>query len=81
MDTCFKCNRYFSGLKSHGPDFPHHDWKIIEKQDIRVGTHAEVDVTQGKAACAACGYIADFSCTYGEGYSFTDSDPSHRIFA
>jgi hypothetical protein len=72
---------YFSGWRSHGPDFPHHAWKIIEKQDIRVGTHADVDVMQGKAACTACGYIAEFSCVYGDGYFFTDPDPSHTFFA
>ncbi len=81
MDTCLRCATYFSGWRSHGPDFPYHDWTIIEKTDIQVGTQAAVDVIEGKAACKACGYVGNFSCLYGDGYYFTDPDPSHTIFA
>lgn len=56
--------------RSHGPDFPFNDWDVVERHDIQVGTHAPVDVFEGKAACKKCGKIYEFFCTYGDGYGF-----------
>lgn len=68
---CNKCLSYFQGWRSHSPEFPSYDWNVIEKTDIQVGTHAPVDVMEGKATCKSCGMVAIFSCTYGDGYYFS----------
>ncbi len=71
--SCPRCQKYSYFLtqwRSHSPNFPYEDWDIIEKRDIQVGTHAPVDVFEGKAACKSCKKVYEFYCTYGDGYGF-----------
>ena len=68
--TCF--SYFFNQWRSHGPDFPERDWDFFEKNPTQVGTHAPVDVFEGKARCRGCGKIAGVYCTYGEGYGFNE---------
>jgi len=68
--SCPRCGRYFGDWRSHGPEFPHDAWGIVESQEHEVGTHASVTVMSGVARCRACQGEATFDCSYGAGYWF-----------
>jgi hypothetical protein len=67
---CPECRRYFGDWRSHGPEFPHDAWVIVESEEHEVGTHGSVTVMSGVARCRACQSEATFGCTYGPGYHF-----------
>lgn len=72
MESCTHCSYYFNGWRSHSPEFPDKDWDVVEKRNVLVGTHAEVEVMEGTAKCKYCGRLATFGCTYGDGYLFQE---------
>ena len=68
--SCRACERFFGEWRSHGPDFPHDAWLVVESEEHEVGTHAAITVMTGVAKCRACQGEAIFGCSYGLGYWF-----------